>query len=152
MKLFSVKEIIEYAIDIEKESFAFYTQAAKQVADKDVNELVKMLAEEEVEHQNRLRRLIDEKTVSVSELQKKYELDTTLMDKIVNTPAIDADATALDVLKIALEREKNTQQTYKMLMTLSNIDENVVEIFKELRQQEQGHANKIQFRIDHLGT
>ncbi len=152
MKLFSVKEIIEYAIDIEKESFAFYTQAAKQVADEDVNELVKMLAEEEVEHQNRLRRLIDEKTVSVSELQKKYELDTTLMDKIVNTPAIDADATALDVLKIALEREKNTQQTYKMLMTLSNIDENVVEIFKELRQQEQGHANKIQFRIDHLGT
>ena len=152
MKLFSVKEIIEYAINIEKESFAFYTQAAKQVADKDVNELVKMLAEEEVEHQNRLRRLIDEKTVSVSELQKKYELDTTLMDKIVNTPAIDADATALDVLKIALEREKNTQQTYKMLMTLSNIDENVVEIFKELRQQEQGHANKIQFRIDHLGT
>src|SRR6056297_1309431 len=141
MKLFSVKEIIEYAIDIEKESFAFYTQAAKQVADEDVNELVKMLAEEEVEHQNRLRRLIDEKTVSVSELQKKYELDTTLMDKIVNTPAIDADATALDVLKIALEREKNTQQTYKMLMTLSNIDENVVEIFKELRQQEQGHTN-----------
>lgn len=152
MKQFSVKEIIEYAIKIEKESFAFYTQASKQVEDKDVNALVKMLAEEEVEHQNRLRGLIDEKKVSAEELQKKYELDTTLMDKIVNTSAIDADASALDVLKTALEREKNTEQTYKMLMTLSNIDENVVKIFEELRLQEQGHANKIQFRIDHLGT
>ncbi len=152
MKLFSVKEIIEYAIKIEKESFAFYTKASEFVKDSDVKKLVELLAEEEIDHQNRLRNLIDEEKVSKTELDKKHEIDTTLMERIVNTAAITANSSAMDVLSVALEREQNTEQTYRMLATLSNIDGDVIDIFDELALQEKGHANKIQFRIDHIGT
>lgn len=150
MKLFSVKEIIEYAIKIEKESFAFYTRAAEIVKDDDVKKLVEMLALEEIDHQNRLRNLIDKETVSVEDLDKKHEINTTLMEQIVNTSEIKTDSSAMDVLETALDREESTEQTYAMLATLSNIDESIVKIFDELRLQERGHVNKIQYRIDHL--
>jgi rubrerythrin len=151
MQLFSVKEIIEYAIKIEKESFAFYTKASEIVTDVDVKELVTNLAGEEVDHQNRLRNLINEENVSVDSLNAKHEIDTTLMERIVNTGEITDTASAMDVLEIALEREENTEKTYAMLATLSNLDDDVVKIFDELRLQEKGHVNKIQFRIDHIG-
>ncbi|MBN2781388.1 MAG: ferritin family protein [Candidatus Marinimicrobia bacterium] len=150
MKTFNVKEIIEYAIKIEKESFEFYTLAAKNVKDKDVRELTGQLAGEEVGHQNRLRRLIDEKTVSPEVLLRDMEIDTTLMDRMVKTADISPDASPGEVLQVALERENTTEQTYAMLMTLSQITDDIVDIFRDLRLQEQGHANKIRARIAKL--
>ncbi|MBN2280324.1 MAG: ferritin family protein [Candidatus Marinimicrobia bacterium] len=152
MELFSVREIIEYAIKIEQESFAFYTQASEIIQDADGKKLVKDLAADEVDHQNRLRHLIDAEKVSLESLNKKHEIDTTLMKRIVKTANINPDSMTMDVLKIALEREQNTEQTYTMLMTLSNLDENIIDIFDQLRLQEKGHVNKIQFRIDHTGA
>jgi len=152
MELFNVHEIIEYAIKIEQESFAFYTKASEIVNDKDVKDLVTLLASEEVDHQNRLRALINEEKINADSLNKKYEIDTTLMKRIINTPEITTKSTAMDVLEIALEREQNTEQTYAMLITLSNIDDDIIEIFDELQLQEKGHVNKIQFRINHIGA
>lgn len=152
MKLFSVKEIIEYAIKIENESFAFYTKASEIVVNEEVKKLVTLLASEEVDHQNRLRGLIDEEKVSAESLEQTHEINTTLMDRIVSTSDISENSSALDVLEVALEREESTEQTYAMLATLSNLEEDVVKIFDNLRLQERGHVNKIQFRLDHLGT
>lgn len=152
MELFSVHEIIEYAIKIEQESFAFYTKASEIVKDKNVKDLVTMLASEEIDHQNRLRELIDEEKVSPKSLNKTHKIDTTLLKRIVDTPDITTNSTGMEVLEIALEREKNTEQTYAMLLTLSNIDDDVIEIFDNLRLQEKGHVNKIQFRIKHIGA
>jgi len=147
MKVFNVKEIIEYAIKIERESFEFYNRAYEHVTDKDVKDLTLQLAGEEVDHQNRLRQLIDEEIISSETLLKEMEVDTTYMDRIVETSTIPVDASAIDVLNIALERENNTERTYAMLMTLSHIGDDVVKVFEELRLQEQGHANKIIARM-----
>jgi len=51
---------------------------------------------------------------------------------------------------LTLEREKNTEQTYSMLLTLSNISDDIINIFDELRLQEKGHAQKIKNRIDKM--
>ncbi|MCD6447079.1 MAG: ferritin family protein [Candidatus Marinimicrobia bacterium] len=150
MKIFNVKEIIEYAIQIENESFVFYTNAAKLIKDADVNALLVKLAGEEVNHQNRLKDLIDETKISPEFLLKEMEIDTTIMDRIVITSAIPSDSSALDVLNVALEREKNTEQTYAMLMSLTQISDDVVEVFEDLRLQEQGHVNKIEARINKI--
>lgn len=150
MKIFNVKEIIEYAIHIEKESFVFYTNAAKLIKDADVKALLVKLSGEEVDHQNRLKGLIEETKVSPEFLLKEMEIDTTIMDRIVKTSLIPDDASALDVLNVALEREKNTEQTYAMLMTLTQISDDIVEVFEDLRLQEQGHVNKIQARINKI--
>ena len=147
MKVFNVKEIIEYAIKIERESFEFYNRAYEHVENMDVKDLTIQLAGEEVDHQNRLRKLIDEEIISPDTLLKEMEVDTTYMDRIVETSTIPTDANALDVLNIALERENNTERTYAMLMTLSHITDDVVKVFEELRVQEQGHAKKITARM-----
>ncbi len=150
MKIFNVKEIIEYAIHIENESFVFYTNAAKLIEDADIKVLLVKLSSEEVDHQNRLKGLIDEAKISPEFLLKEMEIDTTIMDRIVETSMIHGDASALDVLNVALEREKNTEQTYAMLMTLTQISDDIVEVFEDLRLQEQGHVNKIQARINRI--
>jgi len=147
MKTFNVKEIIEYAIKIEKESFEFYNRAYEQVSDPDVKDLTVQLAGEEVDHQNRLRDLINKEKVDPELLLKEMQIDTEIMDRIVETSVIPINASPLNVLEIALERENNTEQTYAMLMTLSQITDDIVEVFEDLRKQEQGHANKIKARM-----
>ena len=150
MKSFTVKEIIEYAITIEKESFAFYTQASKIIENPEVKKLVTLLAEEEVSHQNRLLALIKEQKINAAELTKQIKPDTALLEKIVHTPIIVSDSVTADILKIALKREKNTEQIYRMLTSLSDIDSNISRIFEQLCLQEQGHVKKIEYRINHL--
>ena len=148
MKIFTVKEIIEYAIKIENESFNFYTEASKKVEAGDVKDLLVKLSSEEIDHQNRLKGLIDEEKVAAETLLKKMEIDTTIMEKIVETSVIPDNPTAMSVLKVALEREKNTELTYSMLMTLTQISDDIVGVFDELRLQEIGHARKIGLRIE----
>lgn len=150
MKTFSVREILEYAIRIETESFAFYSHAAGIIDDKDVHALLTQLGTEEVGHQNRLKKLIDEAVVSPEQLKKTIDIDTTVMDRIVGTKEISGDAAAMDVLKVALERELNTEQTYAMLMSMTQMEEDVLEAFSDLRKQEEGHAAKIRKRIEKL--
>jgi rubrerythrin len=150
MKIFNVKEIIEYAIQIEKESFEFYTRAAKNTIEGAVKDLLVKLSGEELDHQNRLKALIDETKVNSELLLKEMEVNTAVMDRIVKTSLISANASPLEVLQVALQREENTEQTYAMLMTLTQISDDVVEVFEDLRLQEQGHVNKIQARINKL--
>ena len=150
MKIFNLKEIIEYAIQIEKESFEFYTRASNDSKAEEVKDLLVQLAGEEVGHQNRLKSLIDDGKVTPETLLKEMEIDTTVMERIVETSVIQKGAVAIDVLKVALEREKNTEQTYAMLMTLTQIGDDVVEVFEDLRFQEQGHVNKIEARINKI--
>jgi rubrerythrin len=97
-----------------------------------------------------LKKLIDEETVSSETLRKEMQVDTTIMDRIVETSVIPDEASSLDVLNVALEREKNTEQTYAMLQTLSHITDDIIEVFEDLRLQEVGHAKKIQARINKL--
>ncbi|MEA1971803.1 MAG: ferritin family protein [Candidatus Cloacimonadota bacterium] len=150
MKELTIKEIIEYAIKIEKESYNFYKIAENIVKDIDAKKLVSLLANEEIDHQNRLKALIDEKKVSAEELEKKGNIDTLLLDKIITTPNMTSNSTSMEILEIALEREKNTEQSYAMLLTLSNISDDIINIFDELRLQEKGHVQKIQNRIDKM--
>ncbi len=150
MKVFNVKEIIEYAVKIEKESFEFYTRASENLKDEQVRELTAQLAKEEIGHQNRLRELIDKELVSPELMLKEMEIDTTIMDRIVATSKISPEASPMEVLQVALERENNTEQTYAMLSTLSQISDDIVEVFEDLRKQEQGHARKIEGRMKKL--
>ena len=147
---YNVRDVIEYSIKIEKESYLFYARAADVVVEKDVKKLLTQLASEEVDHQNHLRILIDENRVTVEELETKLDLDSNLLEKIVETSEIKPNSYLLEILSIALEREEYTENVYAMLSTLSNINEDVIAVFTDLRLQEKGHVRKIQARIDKL--
>ncbi len=152
MRELTVKNIIEFAIQIEKESNAFYENAKNFVKEEDPKKLLTQLASEEIDHQNRLLALLNEKSLQPAELNKTHKLSRDLLDRIVQTAEIKENSSTLEILKIALERENNTKEYYAMLLTLSNIDENIVDIFSDLQAQEEGHARKIKQRMGKLGS
>jgi rubrerythrin len=52
-------------------------------------------------------------------------------------------ANTLEILHIALKREIKTREMYNKFLNLSKIDETLREMFRRLKEQEQGHVKKI---------
>ncbi|MCK5738973.1 ferritin family protein [bacterium] len=142
----NVADILKYAVKIEHESMLFYTQAADIVTDEAVQKLVSALRSDEVQHQAYLEQLLK----VTADSNKPVEFDEQLLRKIVTNPAIPPGAGAKDVLLIALDREKNTRNLYNTIATMSNLDNDVVELFEMLYDQESNHVLKIEYRLERL--
>jgi len=148
MRELSLNEIIEYAEKIELESYTFYSKAKDIILNENVKDLLVQLANDETDHYNHLRNLRQKGALTQKELDQKISLDIDLFSAIVNTEKIEKDFTSKEVLNIALQREINTEQTYAMLMTLTQISDNVLDVFELLRKQEKGHVIKIQKKLN----
>ena len=148
MRELSLNEIIEYAEKIELESYTFYSKAKENILNENVKDLLTQLANDETNHYNHLRNLRQKGKLSQEKLNQKITIDQDFFLKIVNIEKIEKDFTSSEVLTIALQREINTEQTYAMLMTLTQINDNVLEIFKLLRKQEKDHIIKIQNKLN----
>ena len=148
MRELSLNEIIEYAEKIELESYTFYSKAKDIILNEEVKDLLTQLANDETDHYNHLRNLRQKGNLDQAELDQKIPIGVDLFSKIVNTEKIGKDFTSKDVLTIALQREINTEQTYAMLMTLTQLNDSVLEIFELLRKQEKGHIIKIQNKLN----
>jgi rubrerythrin len=151
MKEFTIREIIEYAANIESESHKFYTAAASKVTDPDTKNLAKELSEEETGHYNHLRDLISEERVSSCELDEMVT-DIDLSDRMVKTDEIDFTSDPIDILEVALEREINTERLYTTYLTFTNLPEDVIKVFEDLKNQEIGHQNRIKTIIKKITT
>ncbi|MBI9031331.1 ferritin family protein [bacterium] len=147
MRELNLKEIIEYAEKIELESFSFYKKATEIVNEPEVKDVLSQLATEETEHYNRLRGLLEEGKLSKEELEKTINIEKTLLEMLINTDEIETSFSALDVLNIALKREKNTAKAYEMFKTFTALDDFALKVFEDLRLQEVGHVNKISARL-----
>ncbi|MBN2830069.1 MAG: ferritin family protein [Candidatus Cloacimonetes bacterium] len=147
MRELNLKEIISYAKKIEFESFGFYKQAAEIVSDENVKDILMQLASDETDHYNRLRHLEEEESISKDNLEKKLQIDSELLEMLVNTDRIEPGFTGTEVLNIALKREINTEKVYSMFLTFTSLNEVAIDIFEQLRLQEVGHITKIQNRL-----
>ncbi len=148
MRELNLREIIEYAEKIELESFSFYKKATEIVQDSQVKEILSQLAEEETGHYNRLRELLEEGKLSRQELEKTINIEKALLEMLINTDEIKNSYSPVDVLKIALNREKNTAKAYEMFKTFTALDDFALKVFEDLRLQEIGHVNKITARLE----
>ena len=142
MKEFTIREIIEYAANIESESHKFYTNAASKATDPDTKQLAKELSEEETDHYNHLLDLLSKERVTSSELDKLVD-NVDLSDRVVKTDEIDFSSDPIDVLEVALEREINTERLYSTYLTFTDLPEDVIKVFEDLKNQEIGHQNRI---------
>ena len=147
MRGLNLKEIIEYSEKIELESYEFYSKAKDIVDEEDTKSLLTLLADEETGHYNHLRSLINKGHLTEEELDAKLMLKEDTLSQYVNTDKIEAGFSGKQILEIALDREKKTEQLYAMFMTFSDINIKVLEIFTDLRNQEKGHVNKITARL-----
>ncbi|MDP8231525.1 MAG: ferritin family protein [Candidatus Zophobacter franzmannii] len=147
MRELNLKEIISYAKKIEFESFGFYKNAAEMVSDKSVKDILEQLASDETGHYNRLRSLEEEESISKDNLEKSLQMDSDLLELLVNSDKIEPGFTGEEVLNIALKREINTAKAYEMFLTFTSLNQVAIEIFEQLRLQELGHITKIENRL-----
>ncbi len=145
MRNLTVKEIVNYAKDIEKGSFAFYTQALKNASENSI-ELLQELAAEEEKHYNLLDNLLQNNTEGFDVV---LSLDETILDR-ASGATISEGATEREILEIAAQRELDTKKLYDMYLTFSELPSYIIELFESLSNQEQGHYNIIRSKIKAL--
>ena len=133
-----ISDILKYSIKIEHESMLFYKNAAPGAEGEDVKSLLNELADEEVKHEARLSRLLDQ-----IEDGAAAGFDHSTMKKLIQTSEIPDGADQEAVLKVALEREVHTRDFYGQVSTLTNLDANIVDVFDMLYKQESGHVLRI---------
>ncbi len=133
-----ISDILKYSIKIEHESMLFYQDAAPGAQGEEVKTLLTELADEEVKHEARLSKLLDELEDGAA-----AGFDHNSMKKLIQTSEIPSGADEEAVLTVALEREVNTRDFYGQVSTLTNLDANVVDVFDMLYKQESGHVLRI---------
>lgn len=147
MEELSVRQVIEFSQSIEEESHNFYAAASKRLQDPGLKALTEELAEAEVDHLNRLRKILKQTSISREELSKRVSLETAEYGKVIAAGQIPDNATPKDVLERALARETATANAYKMLVSMTNLNAEVVELFSYLSKQEAGHVTTIKNKL-----
>ena len=142
-----VEDVLKHAIRIENESQVFYRTASQRVQDDAVKVLLKELEAEEVKHAARLSGILED----VQGLEFS-DFDRTTMEKLITTASIDDDDDQEGVLRVALEREKNTRDFYAQILTMTNLEANIIDVFEELHTQEQGHYQRISSKLRKLSS
>ena len=116
MEKFSVVEAVEQAVQTEKMGYQFYrTMADKFKEQKELVELFNLLAEKEIQHEQRFSELFD--TVRSIEVDNSEEVALYMkaiveseffMGKNKSLPSLEHVKTVLDAVKFAIGFEKET--------------------------------------------
>lgn len=150
MEQLSVEQVIEFAQSVEKESYTFYTEAKARLREPSLVSLCGELAEAEIDHLNRLKHLLDMPSVTEEQLRKQVSFDTAEYQRVVASGHIEPDTTARAILEQALARERATANSYTMLVSITDLSADVIDLFSYLSKQEQGHVTKIRNKIEGL--
>jgi len=138
MKEFTVKGILEYSRNIEQESFKFYKDAGAQFKENDLKVLADELAKEEMGHYNRLNKLLEDTKLTEEELNIKVQIKDSDHEMLIGTRSIPENPTALSILETAYQREVNTGNVYRTLISFTNLTDDLIETFSDLVNQEKG--------------
>ena len=150
MRDVSVREIIEYARNIESESFAFYMAAAEVLSEPLARDTAQELAAEESRHFERLGRLLQDNVLTSASLNQRIQERVDLSGRVVPTMEITAQSTSREILGVALQREERTRDQYRTFLSFSDMDPAAVNLFEDLVDQEEGHARRIYSLLQRL--
>src|SRR3990172_2219163 len=137
--VFSGKEVLEIAIQIEKNGYTFYSQAAKKVTDKTARELIEWLAQEEKGHIGRFEDILssfnpEELDMSTAELEE-YSLYLKAKEAAMS---IKSEMAAID-MAIGFEKD-SLLFLHGIKMMVKGTDALAVE---ELQREEMLHLKKL---------
>ncbi|PKN72836.1 MAG: hypothetical protein CVU50_05815 [Candidatus Cloacimonetes bacterium HGW-Cloacimonetes-3] len=98
MAVYSVNEVIEMAVQIEKNGFAFYHEASKR---KDLSteavEFIEFLRDQELNHEKLFLNLRDELDLEVLEQSTDWELVSAYLKTIVDGRIFNSDYSAIQL-------------------------------------------------------
>ena len=153
--MFTLSEIIDLAIRIEKNGENAYRKAQEEVSNPSLASMLQWLAEEEVEHEKWFTQL-KEKAVTLAEDPKLEKMGKAILQGVLGDQAFsikDADFSKIEdinsLLELSVEFEKDTVLFYEMLRafiddeeTLSQLDKIIEEEKRHVKLLEEFLENK----------
>ena len=142
-KVNSDAEILEFAISKEVEAYHFFLALARRVDNQQMRELLEKLADEELEHKERLEL---EMMKSGRTVTTEYKPPRSDSDYILTDSPLPLDMDHKDVLLLGMEKEEAAFRTYVNLV--ANVhDEESREMLLALAEEEIKH--KLRFETEY---
>ena len=145
MNFNSVEEIINYAIEREKEAVQFYEEISKQEAFSGTRKTFEDFAKEERKHQAMLEDFSINKE-KISEYKLEWITDIKRSDYLVDME-YEKGMHYTDILRLAMKKEEKALKLYNDLSKKAD-SENVIKLFKLLAQEEAKHKGYIEGLYD----
>jgi rubrerythrin len=143
--MFSLKDIIGIAVQIEQNGERVYRSAAEKIEDPSLRSLLQWLANEEVKHVEWFAALKD-KIADTGEHPEQEKFGRALLQDAVGTHSLaleDADFSAMeqvqDLINLVMEFENDTVLFYKMLQPLIE-DQETLDQLHAIIKEEEDHA------------
>ena len=145
----TVEEILEQAIQFEVEAYEFYMGAVDMVKQSHIKDSMKDMAAEEVKHKERLQALLAGDTTTLIGVQARGQIQDLKLAEYLVAPTLGPDSTFQDVLVVAMQREKSSNEFYSTMASIAG-DEDAKSLFEFLAQEELVHKNKVETLYDEV--
>jgi len=146
--MFSLRDIIDIAVQIERNGEHVYRRAAGKIEDPSLRSMLQWLADEETRHAKWFEALID-KVPESGNFPEQEKMGRALLQNAVDAQSFsleDADISSLakieDLLKLAIEFEKDTALFYGMIQPLIE-DQETLKQLHTIIQEEKNHARRL---------
>lgn len=144
MNIFSVGEIVNFAIEIEKNGEKFYRSAAEKITDEKIKSLFTVLADEETEHRKTFENLLGKvKNYEISDdlggeyfTYLKAYVDGKIFNK--NIPKVK---NTVDIIQFALNAERDSILYYLEMKNFVQEDDG--KIVDKIIEEERQHFVKL---------
>jgi rubrerythrin len=147
--MFSIGEIIDLAIQIERNGERVYRNALRHVSNQSLTSLLQWLADEEAEHAKWFSGLKPALTETLVDKELE-EMGRAMLEKVLGEQSFSLQETdfsttdeADDLIKRAIEFEKDTVLFYQMLQAFID-NEETLENLKKIIHEEERHAQVLE--------
>jgi rubrerythrin len=141
--MFSIREIIDMAIQLEKNAETFYRAAIAEMSTPSLEPVLICLADEERDHAKwfeKLKRVADEAEAT----GKRGDLNGAVLRSLVGDQRFSLDEVDLskiesvqELIKLAIEHEKDTILFYQMLQSFIDDPETLAELEEIIAEEDQ---------------
>jgi rubrerythrin len=146
--MFSLKDIVDIAVQIERNGERVYRRAAEKIEDPSLRSMLQWLADEETQHAKWFEALID-KVPGTGDFLEEEKMGRALLKNAVGAQSFsleDGDLLSMekieDLLKLSIEFEKDTVLFYGMLQPLIE-DQKTLEQLHAIIQEEENHIDRL---------
>ena len=141
----SVEEILNYAIEREKEAVEFYEEISRQEAFSGAKNTFEGFAKEERKHHAMLEDFTINKE-KIAEYKLEWITDIKRSDYLVDIE-YEKGMHYTDILRLAMKKEEKALKLYNDLMQKTD-NESVIKLFKVLAQEEAKHKGFLEGLYD----
>ena len=147
-KIFSLDELLTFAIEIEKEGFIFYETAANKTKNEEARTVYKLLAGEELKHEALFANLLEAKVdpaMNAKNLPEEYhQYMRAMVESAVfqnDDPKLNPLANDAEVITYAIGKEKDSILFYKEMKSF--VLEGHYAVIDQIIHEEQLHILRL---------